>query len=74
MFHERMLKLRDTVYAHSDSRNYSVKPWRSGKFSTDIVGVPELRISAKEAALLNQMIYKLQFAIRRRMDQILKTE
>src|SRR5229473_82770 len=65
--HERMIALRDTVYAHSDSKNYSVTPWRTRKFSTDIVGAPALRIDAEEASLLRQMIGKLQLAIRRRM-------
>jgi hypothetical protein len=54
--HKRMIDLRDTVYAHSDRKNYSVRPWRAGEFSTDIVGAPVLRISAEEAALLKQMI------------------
>jgi len=72
--HDHMIELRDTVYAHSDSNNYSVTPWRSGKFSTDIVGAPAFRISAEEAALLNQMIDKLQLAIRRRMNQIVPVE
>ena len=43
VLHDHMIELRDTVYAHSDSSNYSVTPWRSRKFSTDIVGAPTLR-------------------------------
>jgi hypothetical protein len=62
------------VFAHSDSKNYSVSPWRSEKFSTDIVTAPAFRISAVEAALLNHMIDKLQLAIRRRMNQIVPVE
>lgn len=74
VFHLRMIELRNSVYAHSDSKNYSVRPWRSGKFSTDIVGAPELCISAKEALLLKQMVNKLQLAIRRRMSQIVSVK
>ena len=74
ILHDHMIELRNTVYAHSDSSNYSVTLWRSGKFSTDIVGAPALRISAEEAALLKQMINKLQLAIRRRMHQIVPVE
>lgn len=70
VLHEHMIKLRNTLYAHSDSSNYSVKPWRSGEFSTVIVGAPALCMSAEEAQLLKQMIDKLQLAIRRRMLQI----
>jgi len=72
--HDHMIKLRNMVYAHSDSNNYSVTPWRSEKFSADIVGAPAFRIKAKEAASLNQMIDKLQLAIRRRMNQIVPVE
>jgi hypothetical protein len=68
--HGEMIELRNTVYAHSDSKNYSVRPWRTPNFSTDIVGAPALRISAEEAALLKRMIQKLQLAIRRRMTEI----
>jgi len=74
ILHDHMIKLRNTLYAHSDSHNYSVRPWRSGKFSTDIVGAPALRMSAEEGALLKQMINKLQLAIRRRMSQIVPVE
>jgi len=69
-FHTRMIELRHSVYAHSDSKNYSVRPWRTRNFSTDIVGSPTLHLSVEEAALLKQMINKLQLAIRRRMNQI----
>jgi hypothetical protein len=68
--HGHMIQLRNTLYAHSDSKNYFVKPWRSGGFYADIVAAPALRMSAEEAALLKQMIGKLQLAIRRRMRQI----
>jgi hypothetical protein len=40
--HKTMADLRNKVYAHSDREKYSVRPWRSGKFSTDIVGTPVL--------------------------------
>ena len=68
--HDQLMELRNTVYAHSDSKNYSIRPWRTPNFSTDIVGAPVLRISAKEAALLKRMIQKLQLAISRRMTEI----
>jgi hypothetical protein len=70
--HDHMIELRNSVYAHSDSKNYSVTPWRSGNFSTDIVGGPALRVGAEQAALLRQMINKLQLAIQRRMSQIVQ--
>src|SRR5258708_10748850 len=60
--HEYVMELRDTVYAHSDSKNYSVRPWRTRNYSSDIVGAPVLRLSAEEASLLQGMINKLQLA------------
>ena len=68
--HDRMIELRNTLFAHSDSNNYWVSPWRSGEFATDIVGAPAFRINAKDADLLKHMVDKLQDAIRRRMRQI----
>ena len=68
--HKRMIDQRNSIYAHSDSKCYSVKPWRAEDFSTNIVGAPELRISAEEAALLREMICKLQASIRNRMEEL----
>lgn len=73
-FHERMIELRNCVYAHSDSKNYLVRPWRTRAFATDVVRAPALFISAEEAALLKQMVNKLKLAIRRRMSQIVPIE
>lgn len=68
--HEWMMKLRDTIYAHSDSEHYNVEPWRTEEFSTDILTAPWPRMTAEEAALLWRMIRKLQAAIQRRMREI----
>jgi hypothetical protein len=50
--HEHMIEMRHTIYAHSDSKHYTVKPWRTEKFSTDIIGAPWPRITGEEAILL----------------------
>ena len=68
--HQHLMTLRDTVYAHSDSEQYTVEPWRTKEFSTDILTAPWPRITAEEAALLKRMISKLQVAIVRRMREI----
>jgi hypothetical protein len=65
------MTLRDTIYAHSDSEHYTVEPWRTKEFSTDILTAPWPRITAEEAGLLKGMIGKLQVAIHRRMGEIL---
>ena len=61
--HEQMVRQRHTIYAHSDSSSYSVRPWRVGDFDTAIVGGPSLRISAEEAAMLRSMASKLYVAM-----------
>jgi hypothetical protein len=69
--HKRLIQLRHTVYAHSDSASYSIRPWRSGEFSTDIVGAPALRITAAEAKLFMRMTSKLLASINLRMEALL---
>lgn len=61
--HKRMLELRHSIYAHSDSRHYKVVPVRAEGFSSDILSAPWLLITAQEGALLQKMIMKLQAAI-----------
>ena len=61
--HEQMVRQRHTIYAHSDSSSYSVRPRRFGDFDTAIVGGPSLRISAEEAAMLRSMASKLYVAM-----------
>ena len=63
--HERLMTLRHTVHAHSDSANYSIRPWRSGMFSTDLEGVPALRITLQEATIFQAMTSRLQTSIAR---------
>lgn len=56
--HRWLIKMRHTVYAHSDSANYSIRRWRSGGFETDIEHVPTLRVSAEDVALFQVMANK----------------
>ncbi len=56
--HNQLIRLRHTVYAHSDSASYSIRPWRSGDFSTDIVGAPVMRLTLEEATLFQAMSSK----------------
>ena len=69
--HEQLIKLRHTVYAHSDSASYSIRPWRSEDFSTDIVGAPVMRITSKDATLFQAMSSKLLASIGVRMKALL---
>jgi hypothetical protein len=69
--HKNLITLRHTVYAHSDSENYSIRPWRSGDFSTDIVGAPTLRITSEDAQLFQVMTRRLIDGFRRKMELLL---
>lgn len=69
--HEYIMELRHTIFAHSDSKHYTVQPWRTEWVSTEILCAPWPKITAEQAALLKIMIGKLDMAIDRRMKQIL---
>lgn len=69
--HEQLKTLRHTVYAHSDSINYSIRPYRSEAFSTDIVTAPALRITSEDAKRLQLMTGKLIASFRRKMSSLL---
>ena len=69
--HHRLIKLRHAVYAHSDSASYSIRPWRSKNFSTDIVGAPVLRITSEDATLFEAMSTKLLLSIDVKMKALL---
>lgn len=68
--HDQLIKLRHTVYAHSDSEGYSIRPCRISNYQTAIVGAPVLRITAEDATLFKAMSSKLLSSIRVRMYAI----
>lgn len=68
--HEHMLEMRHTIYAHSDSKHHTLRPQRIGKYLVHMAGVG-VPITAEEAALLKQMIDKLQVAIDQRLTKLL---
>jgi hypothetical protein len=61
--HKDIINRRNSIFAHSDSKNYSVRPWRAGVLATDILSVPIFRITADEGKALRKMIGKLQLSI-----------
>lgn len=69
--HEHIIALRHKVYAHSDSESYSVRPWRSGSFATDIIRSPPLRLTAAEVVLFQAMTTKIMKSIQMRMEAVL---
>ncbi|MCH9052742.1 MAG: hypothetical protein IIA72_16995 [Proteobacteria bacterium] len=68
--HKKLLKLRNKIYAHSDSESYSIRPYRSGSYSVDIVGEPFLKISEDEAVQFLEMTAKGLASIEDRMQQL----
>lgn len=71
--HAQIMNLRHTVYAHSDSASFSIRPWRMGTFPTTIVRRPVLRITASDTTLFLAMSNKLLSSINDMMDAILAT-
>jgi hypothetical protein len=69
--HERLMTLRDQVYAHSDGTSYSIRPWRSGSFSTDIVSAPVLMLTTEEMDTFLEMTERVLVAIEARMKELL---
>jgi hypothetical protein len=69
--HKQLITLRDEVYAHSDGSSYSIRPWRMGSSSTDIVTSPMLMLSAEETDTFLAMTGQVQVAIQRRLKELL---
>jgi hypothetical protein len=69
--HKRLMRERNSVFAHTDHDQYTIQPWLSGDFSTDIVGAPVLRISVEDAAMVGVMIPKCLAVMQKKMKLIL---
>ncbi len=69
--HKNLIELRNKVYAHSDSEKYSIRTWRSGSFSTDIVSEPFMMISPDEAKRFLRMTKKALSAIESQRNDLL---
>lgn len=57
--HKHLIKLRNEVYAHSDSASHHVRPIRIVGHPSAIVGSPPLRLTKEELELAKSMISKL---------------
>jgi hypothetical protein len=69
--HAQLIKLRHTVYAHSDSASHSIQPWRSEDFSTDIITWVPLRLTLEDTTLFQEMTGRLRVSIDDKMKDIL---
>lgn len=61
--HEKLLDLRNQIYAHSDVGRWSVRPWKFDDFSTSIVNQPVLRLDPDEIATVFDMTEKASRAM-----------
>jgi hypothetical protein len=69
--HNDFLDRRNKVYAHSDSDNWYIQPWRSGDFETTIVSQPWLIVSEAEIDQFLSMTEALLKSIGARQSEIL---
>ena len=70
--HKRLMELRHTVFAHSDSIRYSIRPFRIGNLISSISNEPVLRVTAEEATLFQAMSTKLMASITIRIETLLR--
>lgn len=68
--HEKILKLRNEVYAHSDGALYSFQPWQSEGLSTVIERWPHRRLSKEDTLAFEMMAMRTIEALRERMTCI----
>lgn len=68
--HQKIMKLRHKVYAHSDSESYSIHPSRGENCTITTVIEPTMRITAEDAKLFEAMSSKLLSSIHVRMEAI----
>ena len=71
--HKKIMDLRHQVYAHSDSTNYSIRPFKvSDSIISDIIAEPFRRLTANECKLLVGMIDNIQVLLLPRLEQLRK--
>ena len=66
--HGRLLRLRNAVYAHSDSVTRILKPLKFDGMATAIEAYPAMKVSKEDCVLLLLMIDKTTAAIRQRLQ------
>lgn len=73
VLHDKIIKMRHTVYAHSDSASYTILSGRIGTTTTTIIRRPPLLITAHDTTLFLAMSHKLLSSINARMESLLAT-
>jgi hypothetical protein len=70
--HDKIIDLRNTVYAHSDSSSHEVTPYRINGYPSAIVGSPALRLTREELLHSQKLISGLMKSIGPELDRLLK--
>ncbi|RVH23021.1 hypothetical protein [Sinorhizobium meliloti] len=68
--HDKIMSLRNEVYAHSDGTSYSFQPWQSEDFATIIERWPHRRLSKDDTLAFEAMAERILEALRERMTHI----
>ncbi|MBO0134159.1 hypothetical protein [Agrobacterium burrii] len=68
--HDRILTLRNEVYAHSDGASYSFQPWQAEGLTTVIEMWPQRRLSKEDTLAFEAMATRILAALRERMRRI----
>ncbi|MEA9588734.1 hypothetical protein VC279_02950 [Xanthomonas sp. WHRI 10064A] len=71
LLHKKIINLRNTVYAHSDSASHTVKPYRISGYPSAIVRSPPLRLTHDELLHVQRMISGLMKVIGPELDRLL---
>ena len=66
MLHDRIITLRNEVYAHSDGTSFSFQPWQSGDLTTVIESWPQRRLSEEDTLAFVAMAERILGALRER--------
>ncbi len=68
--HQRLLEMRNAVYAHSSLDRFTVKPWKVDDFETTVIGEPLNKIEEPDLQRLIAMAERLQAAASKRYSAI----
>lgn len=69
--HQRLLEMRNAVYAHSSLDRFTAKPWKVDDFETTVIGEPINKIEEPDLQRLVAMAERLQAAASERYSAII---
>jgi len=66
--HKTVKKMRNELFAHSDTRHYNITPGRWGIRRTETIDVTHFELTADQVGILNGYISRLDTAVNREMN------